>query len=372
MYNPHHAMASGAGLLALTVLAATGPRLSAGAALAAGVALGLALIVSPFAGGLLTAIFLCAAVAGAVAERHELRAGLGRAALVGVPVAIAFAWCVANRAFEGVGGDLAFGLYPRARTAPVVGLMLAVGPVLVPALLGVFWMRDRWRRLLPAAAGVAVSLAVMFLVHLRSVDIWTGWRAGHILLVTAPPLAAVALVELSRASRVVPVGLALAWAAVGVPTAVLDVINAQDVGMRKDGPGFAWTVVVTPDEQQALEWLRAHAPLDAVVQMEPISRGRETWTLVPAFAGRRMAAGLPISLLDRPEYQARSGRVRELYCAEDPEVAWSIAKDLGIDFLYLDRVERGACPGAVAMLDSRPGRFLRAFANDEARLYFVQ
>ena len=40
----------------------------------------------------------------------------------------------------------------------------------------------------------------------------------------------------------------------------------------------------------------------AIVQMEPMVRGREHWTLIPSFAGRRMAAGLPISLLPLPEY----------------------------------------------------------------------
>lgn len=372
MYNPHHAMSSGAGLVALTILAATGARPSAGVAIAAGLALGLALVISPFAGALLAAIFGVATIAGALVQRDEARVRLRSAALAGIPLAVAFGWCVLNRAFEGAGGEVAFGLYPRALTAPVLGLALAVGPVLVPAALGLIWFRDRWRRLLPALVGLVLSIAVMFLVHLRSVDIWTGWRAGHILLVTAPPLAAVALIELSRASRALAVALAIAWAVAGAPTAVLDVVNAQDIGNRRDGPGFAWTVVVTPAEQQALEWLRLHAADDAVVQMEPTSRGRETWTLVPALAARRMAAGLPISLLDRPEYHARSARVRDLYCATNAESAWAIARELGIDFLYLDRVERQAYPGAVAMFESRRDLFLRAFANDEARVYFVQ
>ena len=97
--------------------------------------------------------------------------------------------------------------------------------------------------------------------------------------------------------------------AAGLPTTVIDAYNAQDVENRSMGPGFHWTVVVTPAEQQALAWIRTHTPADAVVQAEPIVRGRETWSLIPSLAERRMAAGNGIPL-PGPDYGPRSQQVR--------------------------------------------------------------
>ena len=55
-------------------------------------------------------------------------------------------------------------------------------------------------------------------------------------------------------------------------------------------------------------------PPAAIVQMDPTARGRTTWSLIPSFAQRRMAAGLPISLLGGTapdtEYADRSIRVQ--------------------------------------------------------------
>ncbi len=97
---------------------------------------------------------------------------------------------------------------------------------------------------------------------------------------------------------------------VGVPTTAIDTWNAQDIGNRREGPGFRWTLWTTRDQQQAFAWLRAQTPKSAIVQMEPMVRGREHWTLIPSFAGRRMAAGLPISLLPQPEYTEASELVK--------------------------------------------------------------
>ena len=54
--------------------------------------------------------------------------------------------------------------------------------------------------------------------------------------------------------------------------------------------------MLSPGQQEALAWIRSHVPEEAIVQMEPVVRGRDQWSLIPTFAGRRMAAGMPISL----------------------------------------------------------------------------
>ena len=36
-----------------------------------------------------------------------------------------------------------------------------------------------------------------------------------------------------------------------LPTTLIDTYNAQDIGNRQMGPGFRWTIMLTPDEQEA-------------------------------------------------------------------------------------------------------------------------
>ena len=134
------------------------------------------------------------------------------------------------------------------------------------------------------------------------------------------------------------------------------------------GPGFRWTVRITPDEQQALEWIRTHTPIDAVVQAEPTVRGRETWTLIPTFAERRMAAGLPISLMNVPEYDRASADVRRIYEMPDPNEARRLALAWQIDYLYVDRTERAAHP-QVVKFDAHPELFVPVFHNAEVTVY---
>ena len=69
-------------------------------------------------------------------------------------------------------------------------------------------------------------------------------------------------------------------------------------------------------------------------------RGRETWTLVPTFAGRRMAAGQPISLLHVAEYDERSGAIDAMYRSTDAVEAARLAREQRVDYVFVDAVER--------------------------------
>jgi uncharacterized membrane protein len=217
-----------------------------------------------------------------------------------------------------------------------------------------------------------VPLGLIYFVTLTSADVWVGWRAGQVLLATVPGLAAAGLVRLLRASRPVAFALAAVVFAAGLPTTVIDVYNAQDVHNVREGPGFPWTVRITHGEQEALDWIKAFTARDAIVQMEPTERKRETWTLIPSFAERRMIAGLPISLLESPAYHQRSQRVREIYTASDAETAWRIARELEIRFLYLGRVEQTAYPRIVQVLTGAGDRFIPVFQNRDALVLAVQ
>jgi hypothetical protein len=243
---------------------------------------------------------------------------------------------VANQTFEGAGGSVAIGLSPRARVAPFATLALALGPVLLLAIAGVVGRPPgtRWQASIVA---LAVGLLLFYCVWLTSEPIWVGWRAGQIVLVTAPPLIAAFFAQLidTRRRRTAAVVAALALA-VGVPTTVIDTWNAQDVEHLAMGPGFRWTVAVPPATQAAMRWIREQTPSDAVVQMSIGPRGRETWTLVPTFGARRMAAGRPISLLPVPEYDERSGAVDAMFRTSSASEASRLAHTQRIDYVYVD------------------------------------
>jgi hypothetical protein len=294
-----------------------------------------------------------------------------------VPAALlvfaAAGWCVLNEVGDTAVGSLHLGFVAPASNAPVVTFLLSFGPILIPLAVGLWSIRKTaslavW----PALSGIALSLFLMFFLTLTADIFWVGFRTGQIFFVLVPALVARGFVwlwrpGLQRAAIVMGLFVLLS----GLPTTIIDAFNAQDVANLKMGPGFHWTVTITPAEQEALTWIRTHTPPEAVVQAEPIVRGRETWSLIPSFAARRMAAGNGIPLIVREGYAEKSERVREMYATSDARMAWNIAKTLGIDYLYADRTERAAYP-AVDKFDRHPEYFVPVFKNGEAAVYEVK
>ena len=374
-WNPQHSVACAFGLIALTIAGrATSPMLWRTAALS-GTALGFALIMSPFPGGAMVLIYGVAVLWSALSQPSQfVRSVLAQIAAV-VPVALALGWDVYNRTFEGAGGAVAVGLSTAGRRSLGLVILLAVGPVLVPAVAGGLAAVARgWSNTLrPAIAGLVISLFLMFFVTLTLEPIWIGWRAGQVFLVSIPALVAASLAALhDRLGRTAATALGALILLIGLPTTAIDVFNAQDTNNTAMGAGFRWTVVISPAEQEALQWIERSTPPDAIVQMAPGPRGRETWSLIPSFARRRMSAGLPISLLRSPEYEDRSARADRIFSSGDAEEASRIAHELRVDFLYAGSVEREAFAPGIAALDARPDLFPVAFRNGEASVYAVK
>ena len=374
-YTPQHAAACGLGLIGLIVAGAASVRNRVAAALVAGTALGLSLIFSPFLGGVFAVMYGATGIvtaARAHGRRFSSLAGdVARAGLASIPVGSALGWCLGAGTFEGAGGAIAFGLSPRAAAAPIVLPLLSIGPVLIPALAGVAVGFRRWP-LQASIVGLVTGFFLLYFVTLTLEPIWVGWRAGQIILVTLPALLAAAFAWVADRSRVAGTLLALLVTAAGLPTTLIDWSNAHDVTNDRMGPGFRWTVVVRPDSQAALSWIRDRTPPDAVVQMSIGPRGRETWTLVPTFAERRMAAGKPISLLATAEYDQRSAEADAMFRTTDPSEAWQLARGLRLDYVYLDHVERQAF-GELAIAKFYDQRyFTPVFSADTAAVFAVR
>jgi hypothetical protein len=361
-YTPQHTTSIALGLVGLFVAASSGLNGSVSAIAGAGLALGLATTMNPLLGAVCSLIYAACVVAEAVGQRSLRRLPLH--VLAAVPVALAIAWGAKSRVLDGAGTALDVGFSGFSRHSPVSTLLLSLGPVLLPALPGVWGARMR-RPTIIGASGIVLGLFLLYFVRISDAS-WVGFRAGQLLLVSIPILLARTLDRLRTSATAALAGAILV---LGLPTTLIDAWNAQDISNRRPGPQFRWTLWVTPAQQEAFRWLREHTAPDAIVQMEPMLRGREHWTLIPSFAGRRMAAGLPISLLPQPEYEERSSRVRTLFATENVEEAAAIAQRLRIDYLYVDRDDDAAYARGVQKFDANPERFERVFANQEVRIY---
>jgi hypothetical protein len=374
-YTPQHAMACALGLVALIVAAGTRRGRGVGAAILAGLALGGSLAASPFLGGAFSLIYGAAVLfVRRGGWRETARALFVNAAAAG-PVLAALAWCKWTLTFEGAGATVAFGYAGPITKAPLVMPALALGPLLVAAAAGLCFGRSRAAATVaPALSGTAIGFVLLYFVTMPGGDmVWIGWRAGQILLLTMTPLAALGFAWAAGATRFRPIAFVAAAVlfAIGLPTTIIDTYNAQDVGNTLMGPGFRWTVVVTADQRRGFDWLRQATPADAIVQMDPTTRGRETWTNVPTFAARRMAAGLPISLLRKPLYTERSDRVRRLYATGDAREAHRLAQALRIGFIYVDSIERGEFGSSLRKFDEHPEFFGRVYRGGEVSIYWV-
>jgi hypothetical protein len=372
LYTPQHGLSCALGLLALMTSTFGGARAPLSTIATTGVLLGLSATVNPFLGGAFSLIYGLAVLADAVRTKPPVISLLRHAVAAGPPV-LALLWGTWNAMGEGAGDAVTFGWRGHARNAPVVTLLMSLGPVLVPAMPGL-WPSRRWPAmpLLVATSGLIVGLTLLYFVVLSEAS-WVGFRAGQILIaILTVPLARLFGTLWARKLHGLSAALVAGIVVVGAPTVLVDTRNAADIANLSQGPGFPWTLTVTPGQQEALEWVRRHTPARAVVQMDALARGRAHWSFIPTFAGRRMATGLPISLLPQPIYRRRAAEVRSIFEMRDADRAHATARQLGIDYLWVDALDRQVHPDGTVRLATAEGYFERVFDNGEVQVYRVR
>ncbi|HYT68201.1 MAG TPA: hypothetical protein VEL51_17365 [Vicinamibacterales bacterium] len=370
---PQHSTAYILGLGALAIATAGGSAAPLAAQLIAGVALAGAIVFNPFVGGLFAVAWGIAVAVDSLRSMEPVKR-LVRCAAAAVPAAAGLAWTQANRMTGGASGMLQFGLLGDARHAPLLNLLLSLGPALLPAVVGiaVAVADKRMRAIMPALLLLLIAIPVMHLVVLSGDPSWIGFRAGQLMLVAAPVLTGSGFAAASAAGRRIALSAAVLAFAAGVPTTAIDLYNAQDITNLAEGPGFPWTQIIDRDQRDALDFLRRATPALDTVQLDAVARGRTTWSIIPSFAERRQAAGIPRTLVDDPEYQERSNRVRTMYETTDARRAWEIARELRIDYVWIDAVERRAYPAGTPKFDTSPRFFVPAFRNAEVAIFRVQ
>src|SRR4029453_107077 len=128
--------------------------------------------------------------------------------------------CIWSGTFEGARGAVSIGMSRLAAAAPFSMPALPPGPLPVLSLPS-FLPRRQSFRTEAAITALIVGLLMLYFVTLTSEPIWIGWRAGQILLVTLPALAAATIAALhDRGPRLAATLVGAAFCG-GVPPATL-------------------------------------------------------------------------------------------------------------------------------------------------------
>ncbi len=369
-YTPQHETSFALGLVAVLVASRLTASARWPAILLTGVALALSVAMNPVLGAAFCVIYGLSVLIDVLTGRLPASA-LGLQALAVAPVLAALAWCVGNGMGSTAGAHLFVGWLYDTR-APLLTLFLSLGGLLVPAVAGLApWHRVPFRPALPAAVALPIGLGLLYFVSLSDRS-WVGFRAGNLLQVMLPMLAARAFAGLQDAAGPrVFAAAAIVLVLAGSPTTLIDAYNAQDVSNLRQGPGFKWTLVLSRDQQDAFDWIRRHTLADAVVQADPLPRDRRNWSVMPTFAARPMAAGLPIALLPEPQQRPIPDRVHALVTRLPLEAAHAEAQALGIDYLYMDGDDEGGSAARERFL-ARPDLFRQVFRRGDVVVYAVR
>ena len=373
-YQPHHAVGYAMGLLGLySVSHRVRPRDAAAMAVTGGL-LALSILISSFAGLMFTAA--AALFEGvAVVRRLDVRRAIAHALAAAIPLAIATAMVFALGYVDTGGSVVSFGINRLALHSFWLVTALSFGPVLIISAAAIAVATAAKRGGLGVFAALTGACVIFyFFINVRDhQDVYVGWRVGHLLFMAATVLAGIVLEQLEGAPT--PARVA-AWVGVaivtltGLPTTVIDIYNTQDLSNRNEAPGFRWTLVLTPDDRQIFDWIRHNTPPESVFQVDPLARDSETWAYLPAFAERRMAVGVPISMVPLQKYQQGSEQVRTIF-DDAPLSAYERAVKSGINYVLIGPPERAAHPDVEQRFDSLGPLMPIAFRNGTISIYQV-
>jgi hypothetical protein len=375
LYQPHHLTGYALALAALWLVALADDVTALGIALGAGCLLGLALLFSTFS-ALMVAIAVGLLYGLRLVQQRAIARAWQCAALGGGPVLLGvLATSMLGYTDTRYGSLLLVGLNPVAAHNVVRIWILSFGPLLLGAAASL--AAPRWvlrEGAAPAALVIAATTFWFFTNVPDSGDVWVGWRSGHMLLIAFAAMSGAWLTRVwqVRRWRAALIAAVMFFVMPAVPTVAIDVYNAQDITNRSQGADFPWTLVITPAEREALDWVRHSTPPRAVVQIDPEARGAAQWSYIGAFAERRMIAGLPGSMTPFRPYQEASDAVEwDVFRTTQAADSHASARRLGIDYLFIGRPERHWHREVIQTLRRDPTLFPVAFENEAVTILRV-
>ncbi len=375
LYQPHHALGYALGFCGLLVIARRARRVDPVMFAVAGALLGTSVLISSF-GGLMFTAAAALHEAVSVAATREWRRAPGHALAAAIPLGAAAALVTMLEYVDRGGQVILVGLNPVATHAFWLSTALSFGPAFLLAGAGAWLAWRAARQDLGVLATLGMTCVVFyFFVDIRDhANVYVGWRVGHLLFMACAVPTALLLEHLAVVPgrrRGLAIGGVVLVLAASAPTVSIDLYNTQDVANRRMGPGFRWTLVLTHDELEAFEWIKRNTTPAAIFQVDAQARDSETWANLPAFAERRMAVGLPISMVPLEKYLTGTGDVTRMLRDPDASAVYTRATRFGIRYLFSGPPERAANPGLQVRLDSRSDLFPLLFRNDSISIYAV-
>ena len=374
-YQPHHAIGYVIGMTGVVVLAlrtrVRDPLIFA----VAGVCLGLSIAISSFAGLMFTA---GAALfeAGSLLRNFSVSRAVQHAVAAAIPLALATAMVFGLRYVDTSGTVFELTINRLALHDFWWVTFLSFGPVLIAGAIAIAVTRQERHQLGVFGALFIACVFFYFFTNVRDhQDVYVGWRVGHFVFMSSAVLIGAmlntlpSLPNISRA-RVLWVAIAIAFVA-GLPTTVIDIYNTQDVTNHNEMPAGHWTLRLHPDDLQIFDWLRHNTDPKAIIQVDPVPRDPEHWAYLPAFGERRMAAGIPISMVPLAKYQHASAEIRLIY-DEPPLFAYERAVRARVNYVLVGPPERNTHPGVEDRFASIPEQMPLVFKNGTISVYGVR
>ena len=377
-YQPHHAAGYVLGLLGVIAVVRRRRVQDPAAFAVAGSLLAASVLISSFAGLMFTAVAVACELASTLKRRAWVAAAFN-APYAALPLALGAAVVTALEYVDQTPGTelgvIRFGLNALSVRNFWQVTAMSFGPALLLGVAGVYvaWRRraaDVW----PFLMVLPVAAWFYFFVDVRDHQgVYVGWRVGHLTFMALVPVVGLAFAGLGDVRgwrrRLAAGGVALVTA-LALPTTAIDAFSTQDIEPNGMGPAWKRTEVLSPAEQEGLQWLRTRTPTTAVVQVDTMARGAEMWAYIPAFAERRMGVGVPLSMVPLRKYEEGSRRVQWMY-ENDADSACALADRVGIDYVVVGEPERKAHPGVDTRWRARPDRLALAFQNPALSIYKV-
>jgi hypothetical protein len=310
-----------------------------------------------------------------VLKSFDVRRGITHAIAAGLPLAAAVGLVYGLGYVDRSGSVVEVIVNPAATHDFWRVTLLSIGPILLVMVTAIPALSSERRGLSVFAALAAVSVVFYFFVNVRDHgNVYTGWRVGHFLFMSAAVVIGVFVERIATSgSALQPLQWTILVVAFlgGLPTTIIDIYNTQDITNFGEAPAGRMTLLLTPDELQAFDWIKHNTRPDARFQVDPITRGQETWAYLPAFAERRMAIGLPISMVPLAKYQEGSDAISQMF-VEPPLAAYERAVRAHVNYILVGPPERRAHAGVEDRFNSIPNQMALAWKNGTISIYEIR
>ena len=334
LYQPQHQLGYVMGLSALLLLVQIRDAARAGLMALAGLFIAMSLLLSTFSALMIATIAAVFQGVRLIAGRRPARIPL-YAAVALMPIAGAVLLGRYLHYVESGGPLVSFMVNETAWHRAPFAIVLSFGAMLAGAIAGgVFaWRRKALAHFALPAAIIGISWFFYFFVDVRDHQhVYVGWRAGHLLFIAFAPLVGFACQEYWRAGGAIRVmGVAATLVLIGASAPTVGDRPVQHAG-HVEPPGGAGLSLDAGDPARRAGSARLGEAAHAAERHRagrPEVRDAETWAYIPAFAERRMGAGLPISMIPLARYQRATARVLEIYRAPTADAAYLAALATG-------------------------------------------